>query len=611
MKSKKFKEKHLVIGFFVFWFVLFLILSIFRNAQRDENIYMGESAVIADLLNNGKWIGNYGVGLHGFITKLIVGIIFIFTGPSVFVATSFNVILGLFSGVVFYNILRKHFNFSLSYSFLGTTLLFCSYQFLTYIPTFYRDIGVLFFLLLTFDSVLSKKSKWIVGVLLVLVLDAKEHVFFTIAPAFIIWTIIENWAKVKRLSNRIWGVILDIMKLFLPACTFLLLMFSTSIIPLNTYNANILGIIDEGLNPLMINFDPQYATVNRDQATNPEDAKVVPKVHVSSSTSGITTILERIINIGLSYIGKISYPRTFSYLSIPFVILIPSLLTCFRYFRSWQKKKEYEKLLIPLTICVYLAFYIFHASISRYILPISPLVLIFFLFFVKDVWKGNSKFLLIFFLTVVFSSLGIMFEYSFVFMKICVTVLILALLFLSYILQKKSEILKILIILIISIFTAGASLLASYKVGQIGSYLLYGYNRECREVVDLVSEGENVWVNDIGWDRLPYVLRSENVQDPEWRWGLQEWVPKKDLLVRNDEFSTYSFRWRKEYELKDIVEERGISQIVYTQLEKTFAYDELYMQDRLSQLSGFSWLELLDTVGLKNKTVYIFEVKGV
>ena len=61
IKNRKFFDKtqiikYLPVIFFVFWFLLFLLLSIFRDSRLDENIYFGEATVISDLLKNGEYI---------------------------------------------------------------------------------------------------------------------------------------------------------------------------------------------------------------------------------------------------------------------------------------------------------------------------------------------------------------------------------------------------------------------------------------------------------------------------------------------------------------------------------------------------------------------------
>ena len=61
--------------FFVLWFLFFIAISFFRDSRLDENIYIADSVEISNILKRGEWIGNYGIGLHGFLNKLLIGII--------------------------------------------------------------------------------------------------------------------------------------------------------------------------------------------------------------------------------------------------------------------------------------------------------------------------------------------------------------------------------------------------------------------------------------------------------------------------------------------------------------------------------------------------------
>jgi len=596
--------------FFLIWFLFFLTLSVLRDSRLDENIYLGDSIQISNLLKEGVWIGNYGVGLHGFLNKLFVGIVFIFTGPSVFVATLSNILIGIFSGVLFYKILLKHFKFSKTYSLLGVTLLFSSYQFLVYTPTFYRDIPALFFVLLILDSILSKKNKWLTGIFLLLLLDSKEHVFYTIAPAFVIWIGIESFMNNKgKWINWIKEFSSNNLKLFLPSLIFLILMFTTSLIPLNIYNANILGLIDGGLKSMTSNFDLELATYNRDIAVNMDIAKVMPTFPIPIGTSTIATFLLSFINTTLLYTGKVLYPRTFSFLSIPFIVLIPSVWFAYRYFIDCYRKRDKSKLILPILLFVYLLIYVLHASISRYILPISPVIFLFFLMFIK---KLSSEYIYtkkVFIFTGIFTIAELYFEYSYVPIKIIINVLLFLTLLLIYfgkILNRN--ILKLLMIVLISMFFAGTSLLASYTYGQIKGYKLYGYDRECEKIISLVDNKDRIWINDIYWDRLPFVLREENLGNSEWRWNLQDWVPKKDLLKKSSALRTYNFYWSDIDIFKKNVSEDSINKIVFVKLKMVNEKENLLLQDRLKVLLNAKWLDLERKVEMKGKDIYIFNV---
>ncbi len=605
-------SKYTPIIFFVLWFLFFVLLSFLRDSRLDENIYIGDSVEISNILQRGEWIGNYGIGLHGFLSKLLIGIVFIFTGPSVFVATLSNIVFAILSGVIFYKMLNKYFKLSKVYSLLGVTLLFCNYQFFTYTPSFYRDIPALFFVLLILDSILSKKSKWLTGLFLLLLLDSKEHVFYTMAPAFVIWIGIYSFLLYR--NNWIKGFkvfVVDNIKLFLPSLIFLILMFTTSLIPLNIYNANILGLVEGGLESMTSNFDLEVATYNRDVATNVDVAKVMPEFKIPTDASIMGSFFRSFINIVLSYIGKILYPRTFSFLSVPFIVVIPSLWMAYRYFVDCYRKRKGNVLILPILLFVYLAIYVLHASISRYIIPITPVIFLFFLMFLKNLSPKNIYTKKVFLFTLVFIVAGLYFEYSYIAIKIAINILLFSILFLTYFNKKlNKEVLKVISIFLISIFSIGTSLLASYSYGQIRGYILYGYNRESEKIVSLVDKDEKIWINDIYSDRLPFILREENLGKAEWRWSLKSWVPKKKLLIESKDLRTYNFYWSNEESFKENVRENQIQKIVYVKVHKFSEKEKLLLQDRLELLMASDWLRLEKVEDMKNKTIYIFSVNN-
>lgn len=272
----------------------------------------------------------------------------------------FNILLGIGSGVIFYKILKINFKLPLIYSLLGVTLLFCNFQFFTYIPTYYRDIGALFFVLLIIESVLNNRNKWLTGIYLLLLLDAKEHVFFTLLPAILLWVVLKAYMSHKNeLKILLKEILLDCLKYLLPSILFLLLMFTSSVIPLNMYDAKILGLIRGGLGRMLSDFEMDAATYNRDILTNPDTAKVVPTIELKGLSNGFVQAVTSFVNVILSYFGKIFYPRTFSFLSVPFIILIPSISMMFKLLKEWLKQKEFNRLFLSGSLIIYLVIYIY------------------------------------------------------------------------------------------------------------------------------------------------------------------------------------------------------------------------------------------------------------
>lgn len=606
LKNNKTIWSNRILFFFIFWFVIFLILSFFRDSIVDENIYIGDSVQIANLLKEGKWIGNYGVGLHGFLSKLLVGIIFVFTGPSVLVPTVINVVFSVFTGVIFFRILKRSFNFREGFSLLGVSLLFCNFQFFTYTPTFYRDIQALFFVLLTVLFVLEKKNKWLIGLILLFILDSKEYIFFVISPAIVGWVGIESYFRNKgKLFLLIKDFILNSLKIFLPSFVFLILMFTTSLIPLNIYNANILSLIEGGNDSFTSNFDIDFATYNRDYQNN-ENVRLMPEINIPDGAGFILSFVIYFINTSLSYLGKILYPRTFSFISIPFLILIPALITSVKSFRQYIKEKRDENILILLIIYFFVFIYIIHASTSRYILPIVPFIIIYWLSFLQGKMYSKVSTRRIILLTILFVLGGLFFEYSYIPIKVVISAFVVILYFL--ILKFDFTIFKIAAVILLALFTAGTSVLASYKNGQIGSYISYGYNRETKEIISLTRSQEKIWINNIGNDRLPFIYRRESLGNPEWRWELKEWVPKKQLLKVEGSLRTYNFSWSNEEYLEEKVKQEGINTMVFIKCLGLDREDNLLLENQLDILLDATWLKLQKKVDMKNKTVYIFTV---
>ncbi len=269
MKEKIQKVKQLIKSnpiyiYIFFYFIVLVILSFFRHSSADESYYLRETMLISELLKKGEWIGNYGVGLHGFLFKLPVALVFILLGkPSVFVATLFTILLNIFSLVLFYKLVKKFFN-KKDYATWATILLSVTFHYFGTSITFLRDIPAVFTVLLFLYLFLTKANSWKIGISLLLMLDAKEHVFFTVAPVFGIYSVINNfyfinisngWKKLKNtLSEFFKGYFLSIL--------WIVLMFTTSIIPINMFVASITGQIEEGITWNKSQFLSTSATEN-------------------------------------------------------------------------------------------------------------------------------------------------------------------------------------------------------------------------------------------------------------------------------------------------------------------------------------------------------------
>ena len=57
--------------------LLGIALGIFRDAHKDDALYLQDATVMARSLEGGRWFGNEAVGLHGFLFKLPVALVFL------------------------------------------------------------------------------------------------------------------------------------------------------------------------------------------------------------------------------------------------------------------------------------------------------------------------------------------------------------------------------------------------------------------------------------------------------------------------------------------------------------------------------------------------------
>jgi len=168
-----------------------IILSLMRYAAKDETGFLIEAATMSDCILEGRWFGNEAVGWHGFIFKIPAAVLFTIFGRSVFLATFTNIIIAAFTCWLCFGILRKLLN-STAWAFAGTWLVITSYHFVLSLPTFLRDIPVLFTVLLLISAIINKRNRWIIGLCMLLILDAKEGVFFALAPGFVVWVVLDE-----------------------------------------------------------------------------------------------------------------------------------------------------------------------------------------------------------------------------------------------------------------------------------------------------------------------------------------------------------------------------------------------------------------------------------
>lgn len=611
----------LALGVIIAVFILLTILSFTRNSIKDENLYLRETVVMSEVLKSGEWFGNHGVGVHGFVFKLPIALIFMFTGPNVIIPTLFTLLLSLLTAFLFFKILREHFKFN-GWALAGLLLFIMSFEFIRTTPTYLRDIPALFTVLLFIYYFLKKKSSWILGLIFLLMMDAKEHVFYMIGLGYGFWIMLNGYMSYSNWVHKIQYMVVEGFKVFFPVLVYQYLMFFTGIVPINMFNASILGLIDTGTDWAKKNFNVNVATSNliADEASRDiyQISTESIKERLSSSPAPKLTIWSPIeviiewINTALRYIGKVSYPRSFSFISIPKIVIAPALIASIFMFIKWIKnwKKYNLKVMLVMILWAYLFIYVFRSSHGRYLLSIIPVVTIFYVIFLRDLLYNTKTTRWILLITCLYILLGLYFEITFVWQKALLEVfLMLQLIFLMHLHSWKSKLVhlfSLIYVVTLGLITTGTSLIFSMQLGQLSEYTKWGSSHQVEKVVKQFERDDKIILNQIGWDVLPNAYRYDMSVQPEWKWKLKDSLPKKDLLIIPPEPNTYVMHFGNVTSLYKFVVENDIDKVG---IIKSHLPDHPFlMQNLIPTLEQRRWSTLEKIVPLKNASLYIFKM---
>ncbi|EKD99586.1 MAG: hypothetical protein ACD_22C00228G0001 [uncultured bacterium] len=616
------RKPHAVVLLIMFVFLLTMVLSFMRDATSDETGYLLETKIISAALSQKTWIGNYATGLHGFLFKIPPAVLFLIFKPSVSLATWFNIALGLMSLYIYYRFLKNNFGYR-ALALAGVFLLVTCFEFLRSMPTFLREIPSLFALLLFLESFYSKRSRIIQGLCLVLLLDAKEYVFFIVVCAHIMWmlinTLISTWENRTLLLKNLLDLFKSLLVIYIPSTLFIVLMLTTSLIPVNMFNAALFGLVEKGHEWSRNQFTTLPATTN----SMSETSKTIQPPNIAASVSNyifndrnnfITVTfsdkLDPIINTLTQYTAKLLYPRTLSFISIPKILVFPAFFTSILCFLIWIKDKRKLYSFLPILLWTYLLAYLLRISHGRYLFPIAPVVILFFLIYVTKISKEPRKYYITLAFTSIMALLGLYFEESYLLEKAILNFAVILLLIIHPVVQKYRSVLSnysaSAIFLSIGFSTAASALMFTFTLGQASNYLKWGPNRECKQIIERLRDSKTLWINDNGCNLLLHFYRNDLSYEPEWNWDLKEAVPKKKLLRIYDNPNIYSFYWETPAKLRKQVETSKIDTVAIVVSTKK-GYD-FSMQYKLEELYNIDWLRSEGQMVLKNKSLYIFKV---
>ena len=590
--------------FLLCYFILMILFSAYRSVGHDEGIYIKEAWLISELFKQGKWIGNYAVGLHGFLFKIPPALVFIFTGPSVAVVTWYNIFLGMITSFLFYKLIKDTLK-NPWYALLATILMMTNFHFLLSMPTFLRDIPSLLITVLFLYAIVKKWNLYRMSFVFLLLLDSKEYVFLVYALFYVIWLFIN--CNENNFLKKIISLLRSYLIVFLPSLVWLVLMFTTSIIPINMFIASIFGLNTDNLNYTIKHFTPKVSSLNY------IDGGKSVSLLGGEEPSGIV----RVFNFIISFFAKTLYPRTFSFLSIPKEIILPVVLSSIILIKRFFKQKFLGKSIFTssaLLILIWIPFYVARASHGRYLLPILPAISIMTIYFFFFLELKRKRFLLLILALTIFITLGLFFEVSFLLPKIFISLSLIVLFTISFI-KKQKNIFKELFIIGTSCFTLGTAVLFSKTQGQINSYILGNGYKQVEEVAESFPTDKVIAVNDFANEDYLSVLVKDRSSSPEDKWELKDFIPKKTLLeeIGGKRLYTYSILYSEK--LKDYFI-YPLQDYEWEEIEELILVSSSINQDSGSNVNYYKklikldWLVLDRQYKVGDKVIYVFNVKS-
>lgn len=596
-----FINKHKTIfSLIIIYSVIFFSLCLIEHVTPDSAGYLRETILITQLLENGQWFGNHGVGIHGFLFKLPVALAFMITGPSVFVASIYTSILSVIVIILFYKILNKLFN-SVYYALFGVALITINYRYIISSISYLREVPLILSVLLFVNSVISKKNIWLIGFYLLLIFEAKEYMFFALAPAYVLWGFIyeAHVGGSKILIAK--KILIRLFAAFSPTILSLVLMFYSAVVPVNMFAASLLGIVDKGFHEIH-NLDAAAKTravveqMNVVKTADPSPEKLI----------SFTTIL---INSALEYIRGLFSSTNFSFESLPLAVFLPSLLMSVVQFKRWRDSGNKEMLMMPLTLLSFYFIYALRLGRARYLLPILPISVVFFIHLLKEKSvKVRSTILLLSTLALVFS---LPTERANLWLRTATNTAILLAIIITHSLQHlKVDFKKIYTLYLLPLVLIPASsmyLILLPYTDDINNIFKYGINYETNLITSMFSKNESVWINNyLSSDNLIELLlfyREDVSIDPEWYNSLLPSIPKKSMLVK-EEPNTFIFSCTDpSFRLR--LSEKNIQKVV---IVSSTVNDQKFLDEECRyNFQSENWLRIEKIEHLRNKKVYVFK----
>ncbi|OVE76437.1 hypothetical protein BVX97_00955 [bacterium E08(2017)] len=569
---------------------------LFRSVKNDESYYLHEVAVMGDCLRQWQWFGSEAVGMHGFIFKLPAALLDVIFGHSVIGPTIINSVYCAISVYLLYRLSKKILESGV-WAILVSCILASNYYFVWTGARFLREPAAVLSVLMFLHFVIAGKNKWLVGLALLLVLDAREYVFFLLFPAYVIWVGLDEYSsrEGRSVSSILASGLGRILAALMPPLIYVFLMFFTCVVPANPSLFMLLGQIDGG-------FYYSLKAVKFYTATTNE-----VKGSVQLWSMDVTTI--PIIREIIGYISKFLFPSSFSFVGTPKIVAIPALLMSFVMAGRWYRQAKINLVIIPLFLWLFLLAYIVRVSNGRYLVPLVPVLAIFWALFLRDGTRRTLFASIVLLCVMLAVPCGFIFDVKSVFQKALINIVMMVFMcsavMASYFQIKWRDVFitaaaGVLVVACVSINVA-SSLTTS---GQVGQSQLFGINMECRRVAEEFDDQEMIWLSKMQWASLIDVYRFVKGGDPEYGFSIKAWIPKKNMLSRYDEVKTVRSKWNDLAEFKETLEVNGVSKVGL--MFSLVPGIEFPQQTTLPALLKVEWLKLERVVELKNKQLYVF-----
>ena len=611
-----------------------LFLATMRDARRDENLYLMESAIMADCIRSGEWFGNEAVGVHGFLFKVPAALLFLLIGKSVYAATAVNVLISAITVLVACRFFRRILKND-GWVLVAGLLLLVNFQVVKLTPSYTRDIPSMLCLLLIADAMLRRRHHWWIGILLVLLLDTKEYVFFLIMPSYGLWIVIDECDRRagRPIVSLFRGILTRGIAAGLPAMVYLVLMFCTSVVPLNMFAASALGLGAGGFdNHAFHRFNVGAATKNNwkrggeivkleeekrrieerkrkhQQTTrDPHDWSAQSKV-THSEKDGPAVILVR-------YLGKLMYPNLFSLDGIPKAMALPALMMSISLFR---RRRDDDDGWAPICVMTwgFVLFLFLVASLPRYMVPIFPFLILLYVQFLREGLTRGWWTSCVVIAATAYGVAGI-FHHSgghvhrFVF-NVLLGLATAAAAIAATRCWRSSWLATAGVVALIcgTCLTAVSRYSMGHRKAQVWNHMTFGYNIELKTILQEFGPHDRFWLHDVEWRELLHFYTGQRPATPEWNGPLKDWVPKKHLLHRYDDQRAYNFWWTDDgKDFRNQLAAHRIDRVglVVSHVKKRKFYP---YQEYLWWFKQVPWLEFEKEVPLKNKSLYLFRYSG-